>query len=64
MKKLYADVSKQYIEIPVQGHSSLAKMISTMYLGDYVSTYLALLRGIDPTPIAIINALKDEIMRP
>ncbi|MEO6867050.1 MAG: SIS domain-containing protein, partial [Gaiellales bacterium] len=29
--------------------------------GDYVSIYLALLRGIDPTPVDRIHALKGEL---
>ena len=47
-----------------QGDSLLARIFSLIYLGDWVSFYLAILNGIDPTPIANINYLKkalDEI---
>jgi len=36
-------------------------MISTMYLGDFISFYLAILRKIDPTPVPIIDELKERI---
>ena len=33
-------------------------MMYAMYLGDFVSCYLAILRGIDPTPVYVITELK------
>jgi hypothetical protein len=33
-------------------------MFSTIYIGDYASTYLGLLHGLDPGSIDSINALK------
>jgi glucose/mannose-6-phosphate isomerase len=39
--------------------SPLAQMLGALALGDYVSYYLAILRGVDPSPIpAIIRAKK------
>ncbi|HET9475887.1 MAG TPA: SIS domain-containing protein, partial [Dehalococcoidia bacterium] len=32
--------------------------LSLVYLGDYVSVYLALLYGVDPTPTTVIDELK------
>jgi glucose/mannose-6-phosphate isomerase len=40
------------------GSSKLAQVFSLILLGDYASVYLALMRGIDPTPIATIDRLK------
>jgi glucose/mannose-6-phosphate isomerase len=37
---------------------ALAQMLSLVLLGDYVSTYLAFLYGVDPTPTKAINELK------
>ena len=34
-----------------------------MLLGDLVSIYLAVLRGVDPTPVEVIERLKDELAR-
>jgi len=61
MKELYRDVAENLIEVYPRGKSSLAKMMYTMYLGDFISCYLAILRGIDPTPVDIITKLKEEL---
>jgi glucose/mannose-6-phosphate isomerase len=37
---------------------ALAQMMSLVLLGDYVSTYLAFLSGVDPTPTKVIDQLK------
>ena len=41
----------------------LARMLSTMLLGDFASVYLAYLNGVDPTPVKKIEALKKEMSR-
>jgi glucose/mannose-6-phosphate isomerase len=46
-----------------QGQSSLARMLSIIAIGDFVSIYLAILRGIDPTPVQTINKLKGELQK-
>ena len=51
------------IEIPVEGKSKLARALSTMYLGDIVSVYLAILNGTDPTPVEKIQVLKSELAK-
>lgn len=48
-------------EVWSQGESRLARLFSLVYLGDYVSYYLALLYGIDPTPVEIIEKLKRNL---
>lgn len=50
-------------EIFSQGKSNLARMFSLIFFGDYVSVYLALLQGIDPTPVESIMRLKKELAR-
>ena len=50
-------------EIWSQGKSSLARIFSLIYFGDILSVYLAVMRGIDPTPIEIITRLKRELSR-
>ncbi|OFW56488.1 MAG: bifunctional phosphoglucose/phosphomannose isomerase [Candidatus Solincola sediminis] len=49
--------------IHVGGNTPLDKLFSTMYLGDFVSTYLALLNGTDPVPVAIISELKERMAK-
>jgi glucose/mannose-6-phosphate isomerase len=60
-KELVAKAGLAVFEVPVQGKSSLAKMLSTVCIGDFVSVYLAYLRGVDPTPVKSINYLKDTL---
>lgn len=48
-------------ELWAEGDSSLARLMSLVYPGDYASYYLALLYGADPTPIQVIDRLKDEL---
>ncbi len=43
------------------GSSLLTQVFSLILLGDYASVYLALMRGVDPTPIATIEGLKVRI---
>jgi glucose/mannose-6-phosphate isomerase len=50
-------------EVAAQGKSLLAQMLSVIYLGDFVSVYLAYLKGIDPTPIALIDQFKKKLSR-
>jgi len=49
------------LEIKGGGPNRLAKLLSAIYLGDYVSFYLAIARGIDPTPIVEITKLKKTL---
>jgi glucose/mannose-6-phosphate isomerase len=46
-----------------RGRSALAQMMSLAVFGDYVSAYLALLYGVDPTPTKVIDELKDWMRR-
>ena len=48
-------------EVWSEGDSRLARVLSLIYLGDYVSLYLAYLNSIDPTPVDVIDYLKREL---
>ncbi len=48
-------------EVQVQGKSTLSRMLSTVCVGDFTSVYLALLRGVDPTPVKTISYLKNTL---
>jgi len=63
MKKLFNDVAGGVIEIPIHGKRRLAKMMYAMYLGDFTSCYLAILRKIDPSPVEAIRELKEELAK-
>jgi glucose/mannose-6-phosphate isomerase len=45
-------------EVKARGNSRLAEMWTLLHFGDYVSYYLALMYGIDPTPIEALVELK------
>ena len=47
--------------IDSQGESELSQMMSLIYLGDWVSYYLAILYEIDPTPVKAIAYLKKRL---
>ncbi len=63
MKKLFKTNAKDTIEIEIPPKRKLAKMMYAMYLGDFISCYLAILRKIDPTPVNIISELKEELAK-
>lgn len=48
-------------EVWSEGESILARVLSVVYLGDFVSLYLAFLNNIDPTPVAVIDYLKKNL---
>ncbi|HNX29410.1 MAG TPA: bifunctional phosphoglucose/phosphomannose isomerase [Syntrophomonadaceae bacterium] len=52
---------KAVIEVESSGESFLARLYSLIYTGDYVSYYLAMEYGIDPTPVKVIDFLKNEL---
>ena len=58
------DISREgaagLVEISSQGVTALARFFSLAYFGDFVSVYLALARGIDPTPVEAIGRLKSR----
>lgn len=48
-------------EVWSQGKGELARMLSAVCIGDFTSVYLALLRGVDPTPVETISLLKAKM---
>jgi len=50
--------AKKVLEIHARGEKKLAKMFSVLRIGDFASVYLAILQGIDPTPVKIIDEVK------
>jgi len=54
---------KQVISVQSDAHSLLARMFDMIYLGDWVSYYLAILNEVDPTPIPLITKLKNFLSK-
>lgn len=46
---------------PEEGRGLLSRLLSLSYLGDWVSLYLALLNGVDPTPVELIETMKRRL---
>jgi glucose/mannose-6-phosphate isomerase len=61
MKKIISGYCGSILEIHSRGRSLLARMFSLIYLGDWVSYYLAIEKGVDPTPVKNIDILKKQL---
>jgi len=60
-KRLVFEKASNVIELYSSGQSKIARMLSLVFLGDLISVYLALVRGIDPTPVRTIEQMKKEL---
>jgi glucose/mannose-6-phosphate isomerase len=52
---------QQTYRVETQGRNAVERVFSLVLLGDLVSVYLAVLRGIDPAPVAVIERLKAQL---
>lgn len=48
-------------EVWTEGYGKLARLFSAILFGDLTSVYLAYLRGVDPTPVPVIEELKRRL---
>ncbi|MFH0763996.1 MAG: bifunctional phosphoglucose/phosphomannose isomerase [Candidatus Omnitrophota bacterium] len=62
-KKILAKAGIKAIEVNSFGGSLLARIFSLIYIGDFVSFYLAILNKRDPTPVERIAYLKKELAK-
>jgi len=53
----------ELIEVWSRGNSLLSRIFSLNYIGDFVSFYLAILYGIDPTPVDRVTYLKEQLAK-
>lgn len=51
----------QVLEVQAEGEGRLAQLLDLMYVGDWMSCYLALANDVDPGPIDTIAALKASL---
>lgn len=59
--KIIKDQGIELIEIWSQGEDLLSRIFSLIYIGDFISYYLAILYGIDPTPVERVTYLKKQL---
>jgi glucose/mannose-6-phosphate isomerase len=60
-RELIAGKAGAVHEVWSKGDSLLARVLSVIYLGDFVSLYLAYLNNIDPTPVQVIESFKSRL---
>jgi glucose/mannose-6-phosphate isomerase len=58
VKQLAESKGAKVFDLWTRGKSDLARLLSLCYLGDFVSVYVALSRGINPGPVHNIEQLK------
>jgi glucose/mannose-6-phosphate isomerase len=62
-RELIAERTDTVHEIWSEGDSLLARVMSVIYLGDFVSLYLAYLNNTDPTPVQVIDYFKSRLSK-
>ncbi len=51
------------VKLETEGETRTERLLHAVVLGDLLSLYMAGLRGVDPTPIDVIERLKDQLGR-
>lgn len=59
--EILQEAGKSPLVLRCEGNSNLEKIIRAIMLGDFTSYYLALLKGVDPTPVRPIEKLKERM---
>jgi glucose/mannose-6-phosphate isomerase len=62
-REVIAEKAGALHEIWSEGESPLSRVLSAIYLGDFVSVYMAYRNGTDPTPVEIIDFLKKNLAK-
>ena len=60
-RELMREAVHDILEVRAEGTGRLAQLLDLMYVGDWVSCYLALDNDVDPGPIDAIFQLKDQL---
>ena len=61
--ELLGKAGVEYEFVDGEGSSPLSQMMSLILFGDYASYYLAILYRIDPSPVEVINYLKEQLAK-
>lgn len=62
--RLLSGLRPKAVPVQLQGETMLEQFAWGNTLADYVSIYLAILNGVDPAPVALIEKLKQELVKP
>lgn len=60
--EIAADAGATTHEFRATGRSTLARLFSLIALGDFVSVYVGIRKGVDPTPVDVITRLKAALV--
>lgn len=60
---IHRESGVETIETWSMGRGLLSRLFSLLYVGDYLSFYLAMLNRVDPTPVERIERLKQQLAR-
>lgn len=60
-KEILKKEGAEVLEIWSRGEGLLSRILSLIYIGDFASYYLAILYGIDPTPVDKVTYLKNKL---
>jgi glucose/mannose-6-phosphate isomerase len=61
MRELLTPVAGGVSEVSARGRGRLARLLSLVYLGQWVSYYVAMLGGTDPWPVPILTEVKRRL---
>jgi len=59
--RMLSGMRPKAIQLQGQGKTALEQMLYLVLLGDYTTTYLAVLNGVNPAPVALIEKFKKEL---
>jgi glucose/mannose-6-phosphate isomerase len=62
-RDMFRNEGFRVMEIWSRGEDLLSRIFSLIYIGDFISFYLAITYGVDPTPVDKITYLKKELAK-
>jgi glucose/mannose-6-phosphate isomerase len=62
-KEIIGRYTDKFVELRPQGQSRIERAYYLIYLGDWISFYMAVDRGVDPVEIAVIDYFKAELAK-
>jgi len=58
---IIGEYASKIVDVHSEGRSRLARIFSLVHLGDWLSFYLSMFNGVDPTPVSVIDYLKRQL---
>lgn len=59
--KMLSGMRPEAVDIEAEGDSLLEQLVWTVVYGDYVTTYMALVNGVNPSPVDLVEKFKKEL---